>query len=118
VVDLLGRPKNRPISSVINSTATLGMIFTIPPETVAVKTTLQACHWPFTLTSIVSSTFGIRGNVKTPRSSVSISLCHWSLVGTGDTTSQIIRGVKFSYGPPVATDEEHVEDGLISRNAA
>jgi len=31
---------------------------------------------------------------------------------------QVIRGVKFSDGTPVVTDEEHVEDGLISRSAA
>ena len=30
---------------------------------------------------------------------------------------QVIRGVKFSDGTPVVTDEEHVEDGLISRSA-
>ena len=31
---------------------------------------------------------------------------------------QVIRGVKFSDGTPVVTDEQHVEDGLISRSAA
>ena len=31
---------------------------------------------------------------------------------------QVIRGVKFADGTPVVADEEHVEDGLISRSAA
>jgi hypothetical protein len=42
----------------------------------------------------------------------------WIKLGGFKRLGQVIRGVKFSDGTPVFTDEEHVEDGLISRSAA
>ena len=41
----------------------------------------------------------------------------WIKLGGFKRLGQVIRGVKFSDGTPVGTDEEHVEDGLISRSA-
>ena len=43
---------------------------------------------------------------------------HWIKLEGFKRLGQVIRGVKFSDGTPVVTDEEHVEDGLISRSAA
>jgi len=42
---------------------------------------------------------------------------HWIKLRGFQRLGQIIRGVKFSDGVPV-TDQEHLEDGLISRSAA
>jgi len=43
---------------------------------------------------------------------------HWIKLEGFKRLGRVIRGVKFSDGTPVVTDEEHVEDGLISRSAA
>ena len=43
---------------------------------------------------------------------------HWIKLEGFKRIGQVIRGVKFSDGTPVVTDEEHVEDGLINRSAA
>ncbi len=43
---------------------------------------------------------------------------HWIRLRGFKRLDQLIRGVKFSDGTPVATDRVHDEDGLISRSAA
>ena len=43
---------------------------------------------------------------------------HWIKLRGFQRLGQVIRGVKFSDGTPVTTDEQDVEDGLISRSAA
>jgi hypothetical protein len=43
---------------------------------------------------------------------------HWIKLRGFERLGQVIRGVKFADGTPVVTDEQDVEDGLISRSAA
>ncbi len=43
---------------------------------------------------------------------------HWINLRGFKRLGQVIRGAKFSDGTPIATDEEHVEDGHVSRRAA
>ena len=43
---------------------------------------------------------------------------HWIKLRGFQRLGQVIRGVKFSDGTPVTTDEQDVEDGMISRSAA
>ena len=43
---------------------------------------------------------------------------HWIKLRGFQRLGQVIRGVKFSDGTPVVTDEHQVEDGMISRSAA
>jgi hypothetical protein len=43
---------------------------------------------------------------------------HWIKLRGFQRLGQVIRGVKFTDGTPVTTDEQDVEDGLISRSAA
>jgi transposase-like protein len=43
---------------------------------------------------------------------------HWIKLRGFQRLGQIIRGVKFSDGTPVVTDDHGVENGLISRSAA
>ena len=43
---------------------------------------------------------------------------HWIKLRGFQRPGQVIRGVKFSDGAPVADDQQQVEDGLVSRSAA
>jgi len=43
---------------------------------------------------------------------------HWIKLRGFRRLGQVIRGVKFSDGTPVADDQQQVEDGLVSRSAA